>query len=795
MADRRPLSDLSTPLVSSRTLQRASAATVGSSRLPLRRDAPSESMTAPRPSTFLRRSSISETAPSGFSVPASASRLPTRRPSVSEIAPPSIGRTVGALKRKSSIAELNQESEASSLKRQLARALREVEELKHASERSKLESNLAFEKAQAQLLDSASRIEKLERHRAVLIAKERERTEREQSRIGEIDDGKSLLEEELRTVKKQLSTLQEQHIDLEEGFKDLEHAAKKAVRDANSEKQASKALREELDVTREEVDNKIKEALDEKRKRLTIEAELEQEKLRGKESAGTELIREELHRQVSHLKALEKENGKLKRKVETYERQHSNVEVLKEANRSLENKLKGLEELRRELSAQALEIDSLKREKNEWSAYVKPEDIDTFSSPRKITKNLAATRIENASLRDRLNTHDLEVRRRDHIIGQLEERASELEVKLEEAKKNLKKEEERARVDSQQVGLLRQEVSMLKRHLESYTTEESLNPSGNFDSQKTARITELERLLEAHQQEISTLSEQVSHWRGLVERYGGNTTEIVNLEEREQEQARDGGKVGESIEELLRLNEELREERDELRNELTLMEQEIDSLAAQVEQLEENQGIRGAYNSATTKVLEFRDSPDRVEHAIRTATLERLREENDALLRRIGNLEMSGVRTGESSNGQQDLVPKESLVTLESEIQRLKTAVVQKDKMLQRITQAVTEKTETMRIAISKLLGYQLAFLDSGRIRVTSVHAPSKDRSLAFDPSPEGPMPFKLVSAADESVMRNDQVRQSIAFWLDERKSLSGFMASLTMTLYEESTKGGVVYG
>jgi len=94
--------------------------------------------------------------------------------------------------------------------------------------------------------------------------------------------------------------------------------------------------------------------------------------------------------------------------------------------------------------------------------------------------------------------------------------------------------------------------------------------------------------------------------------------------------------------------------------------------------------------------------------------------------------------------------------------------------------QAVKEKTEAMRIAISKLLGYQLSFLDSGRIRVTSVHAPSKDRSLAFDPWPEGPMPFKLVSAPDESVMKNDQVRSSIAFWLDERKSLSGFMASLT---------------
>ena len=115
------------------------------------------------------------------------------------------------------------------------------------------------------------------------------------------------------------------------------------------------------------------------------------------------------------------------------------------------------------------------------------------------------------------------------------------------------------------------------------------------------------------------------------------------------------------------------------------MEQEIDSLASQVEQLEENQGIRGAYNPETTKILEFRDSPDRVEHAIRTGTLDRLRSENEALLRRIGNLETSGVRSSATSD--QDLVPKESLTTLQAEIERLKTAVSQKDKMLQRISQ------------------------------------------------------------------------------------------------------------
>ncbi len=110
----------------------------------------------------------------------------------------------------------------------------------------------------------------------------------------------------------------------------------------------------------------------------------------------------------------------------------------------------------------------------------------------------------------------------------------------------------------------------------------------------------------------------------------------------------------------------------------------------------------------------------------------------------------------------------------------------------------MAEKAETLRLAVQKLLGFQLSFLESGRIRVTSVYAPSKDRSLAFDPWPGGPMPFKLVSATDEQVMSLDEVRRSVGFWLDGRGSLPGFMASLTMSLYEESTRGqnnGVVYG
>ncbi|CEQ41957.1 SPOSA6832_03736 [Sporobolomyces salmonicolor] len=711
------------------------------------------------------------------------------------------------------------ESEASSLKRQLARALREVEELKHTAERQKLESSLAAEKQQAQLDESAARIDKLERHRSVLLARERETAEREHARQSEADGGRAALEREVRTLRQQLAAAKDEHIDLQASFTDLEHSANQANASANMHKAAAKALQDEVDKLGGELEASVQETVKEQKRRIAIEAELEQEKLRKRESPDAELIREELHRQVTTLKTLERENGKLQRKLDTYERQHANIEVLKETNRSLEKKVKGVEGLRQQIAVQAVELEMLKREKSEWSdprqllasplhaytlllfvrsAFVKPEDVDTFSSPRKITKNLAAQRIENATLRDRLNTHELEVQRRDKIIGQLEARANELEVKLDEAKKQLTGQEERSRGGANQVRLLQQEVGMLKRHLESYNSEEALNPAGNFDSQKTTRIAELEALLEEHKREIVTLSEQVSHWRGLVERYGGNTTEIIDLEERERRQAErnetaDG--VGKTLEEQLRLNEELKQELDEARNELALMEQEIEALSAQVEQLEENQGIRGAYNPATTKVLEFRDSPDRVEHAIRTATLELLSNENQALLRRLSDVERKGAPPGATP---QELVPRESLVKANAEVEKLKALVAQKETMLKRISQAVAEKTENMRIAISKLLGYQLSFLDSGRIRVTSVYAPSKERSLAFDPWPGGPMPFKLVSATDEKIMRIDEVRRSIGFWLDSRSSLPGFMASLTMTLYEETTRGqagGVVFG
>jgi hypothetical protein len=101
---------------------------------------------------------------------------------------------------------------------------------------------------------------------------------------------------------------------------------------------------------------------------------------------------------------------------------------------------------------------------------------------------------------------------------------------------------------------------------ESYSTEEAVNNAGNFDEQKNARIDELEMLLAAHKREVADLAKQVGHYRGLVERYGGSTTEIVDLEQRErgQTESSDDGQtsnlvVRQTLQEQLQQNEALRE--------------------------------------------------------------------------------------------------------------------------------------------------------------------------------------------------------------------------------------------
>ena len=133
---------------------------------------------------------------------------------------------------------------------------------------------------------------------------------------------------------------------------------------------------------------------------------------------------------------------------------------------------------------------------------------------------------------------------------------SSLEDDVARATRDAESAKGREKAAEQRMELLRQEIAMLKRHLDSYAAEESIHQSGNFDEQKSARLVELEQLIEAHKAEEVRLAEQVSHYRAVAEKFGGTTGEI---EVREKHEGGSHGAVGESLKALLEKNAKLQQ--------------------------------------------------------------------------------------------------------------------------------------------------------------------------------------------------------------------------------------------
>lgn len=49
---------------------------------------------------------------------------------------------------------------------------------------------------------------------------------------------------------------------------------------------------------------------------------------------------------------------------------------------------------------------------------------------------------------------------------------------------------------------------------------------------------------------------------------------------------------------------------------------------------------------------------------------------------------------------------------------------------------------------------------------------------------------MELVGAGSENGVLQDEVRRQVRFWVGERGCIPGFLASLTLTLFESSTIG-----
>lgn len=235
------------------------------------------------------------------------------------------------------------------------------------------------------------------------------------------------------------------------------------------------------------------------------------------------------------------------------------------------------------------------------------------------------------------------------------------------------------------------------------------------------------------------------------------------------------------------------------------MQNELESLDVQMDTLRHALG-RGEYNLETTKVLSLRGNPADMDLAVRTETLDRLKEENRVLLEKLEEAERQAqhapARPFTSSDVPQsapsqelETVPKQTYLNLQAENEELQAKIEQGEKARTRLREVFQKTARELREACKSLLGYTLEPVENGRMKLTTVFGGS-NYQLVFGPDQSvgksGASKLQLVGG-NEAFITSPRVQQGLHFWVAERGCLPGFLASMTLELFEESTRGRTV--
>ena len=245
---------------------------------------------------------------------------------------------------------------------------------------------------------------------------------------------------------------------------------------------------------------------------------------------------------------------------------------------------------------------------------------------------------------------------------------------------------------------------------------------------------------------------------------------------------------------------------------------------AQIEQLEQTLfELRGEIGAGRhvppgVRVLSLRENPAQAWADASQAAVERLRRENEALMRRLQELEDAGVRAEkgkgkagegkEGEGGEGAMVPRESWEVVNREKARLEEELKQKEKRLKRLQevrprplpstrprftphsrtvspQIFQSKSAEFREAVASILGVKLAFYPNGQVRVTSHF--DLNAAFVFQPTHsnaggEG-MRMQLVAQGDGGP---EDLPQLMRYWVEQEQCIPGFLASVTLECYEK---------
>ncbi|KAG1856052.1 spindle assembly checkpoint component Mad1 [Suillus subalutaceus] len=649
-------------------------------------------------------------------------------------------------KRDSLMAELERDPQHSTAKRQ-QRSNAFTSHVAHASlERQLLAAQASKTELEAKLREKDITIERLERDRRWFAEREEKEREEKLQEQSEREEEKRKADLELRQLRSSLAAVRENLAELEDEHSNLSRSHSQSL--ASYKSQSSVLARQNAALEKEVAD--LRSIAEE---RCTAVQNLQQQS--SDENENWSVVRDELQRQAGYLRSLESINAKLTTELARYKDRHASVEVLREEKRTLEGKVAIMEGLREKVAKLEAQVDAARQERKDWASKTSESNTSSQTSIS-LVQNLSALRLENAPL---LRRREAELSNIDKIAFEAREAADALQAEVQTLKEKVLRREQRAQ-------LAEREARFLQALVASFTAEESAaRESPAVDSLSQQRIQHLEQSITDYKSENSRLQSaldvaQADNAIGGPKRTRKDLVREIDAQKAAADEATKG--------------------LQEAQKNLTQQEDKIETLE---QTLFELRGEIGAGNHVPPgmRVLSLRDNPAQQWTDLRQSVMDRLKGENEALIKRLRELESSGAVVANGGVPRDDLVPRESWEVLDKEKKELEEVVKQKEKRLLRLQQVFTAKSAEFREAIASMLGLKLAFYPNGQVRVTSIYDLSA--SFVFQPSTK---PGESGEGARMQLIAQGEggpqdLPQLMRFWVNEEQCIPGFLASVTL--------------
>ncbi|KAJ2811187.1 coiled-coil domain-containing protein mad1 [Coemansia furcata] len=431
--------------------------------------------------------------------------------------------------------------------------------------------------------------------------------------------------------------------------------------------------------------------------------------------------------QCAYIRASDAQNKALRADVKRLTAQCLQSDAHREAAQSLQAKVTRLEAQLVETTDRDAQLQQLLEERELWTRVFDKSPVAAAKSAD-AQRRLVADLEAQASERE-LILEDVQKRRADaeqQLVGAREE-ATAGKTELLETKAQL----QRAQC----------EIEFLRAQLASYDTEDAqLMPT--YDAPKAERIKQLESFIDRQRK-----------WAG------GEVPDVAPLLEAYREDAK-GAK-----------------------EELAKMVQRCEALEKDVAGMELQLGAGLGYNPKTTRILQLKENPASMDYAIRSERLEALAAENAALVDRLRT-----AVTTEAMEVEEEGPLFCTIDNLRKENASLSQQLQESMKLISRYKKQWKRQATQLREVVYAVLGFRVDFLSNGCVRLTSTYTQNLDHTFIFSHDPNDPSVMRLIGGGSKPYLKG--LANDIRYWVQERGSIPGFMATVTLMNFEARPEG-----